>query len=427
MAQVNGTSGDDSLIGTNGNDRIRGFDGNDDLFGLRGRDRLVAGAGDDWLVGGENNDTLDGTAGPLENADFDFDIAAYIDETGGGGVIVDLATGIATDTFGDTDTLIDIESVRSTLQNDTLLGSNAEFESFNPYGGDDFIDGRGGFDELRYDRGHLEGGTSGVTVDFATGTAIDMFGGTDVFLNIERVRGSIFNDDLHGDDGNNQFRAGTGRDFIDGRDGTDRVDFSRDDGGSGIWVNLNKGRAVDTGGDRDRLISIEDIRGTEQSDTITGDGADNDLRGLGGNDTIQGARGNDEVSGGTGDDRVLGGVGDDTVNGNEGADTLKGGSGADVFVIGHRDEVDRIVDFRSIDTLAIDSELVGLSPGDTLVDGEDFVVGFQNAAVVNRPTFILTPNNNLLFDADGNGAEAAVLFIRFVDAPQLSADDFFFF
>jgi Ca2+-binding RTX toxin-like protein len=60
-------------------------------------------------------------------------------------------------------------------------------------------------------------------------------------------------------------------------------------------------------------IAVENVRGTDFDDTITGDGLDNRIDGLLGNDTIQAAGGNDTVSGGGGTNTLIGGPGTDTV------------------------------------------------------------------------------------------------------------------
>ena len=55
--QINGTSGNDSLVGGPGNDTINGLAGNDTLIGLGGDDILIGGAGVDSMDGGLGNDT----------------------------------------------------------------------------------------------------------------------------------------------------------------------------------------------------------------------------------------------------------------------------------------------------------------------------------------------------------------------------------
>ncbi len=82
MANITGTSGNDTLTGTSSDDTISGLAGNDTLIGL---------GGDDTLIGEAGNDTLDG------GADF-FDVADY--SSSAGSVTVNLALGTATGADG---------------------------------------------------------------------------------------------------------------------------------------------------------------------------------------------------------------------------------------------------------------------------------------------------------------------------------------
>ena len=63
MANIIGTSGNDTLAGTSSADTINGLAGNDRLDGLDGNDLLIGSAGNDTLIGGAGNDTLEGGAG----------------------------------------------------------------------------------------------------------------------------------------------------------------------------------------------------------------------------------------------------------------------------------------------------------------------------------------------------------------------------
>ena len=275
---------------------------------MAGNDTLIGGAGEDYMVGGQGDDTFDGTAGPgdVEN-DLDYDAVSYREEGGTQGVVVNLTTGTATDTFGNTDTLIDIEDIRGSMQGDSLTGSGAD-EFFFGMAGDDTIDAGGGFDELRYNNEGNFGATHGITVNFATGIAIDGFGDTDTFSNFESVRGSRFADSYIGDDNNNRFRGLAGNDTIDGGGGTDTADYRRDanyGGNAGITANLLTGTIIDGYGNTDTVTNIENVFGTWSNDVITGDGQFNTLRGEVGNDTITGGGNDDDILGGAGFDTAV--------------------------------------------------------------------------------------------------------------------------
>lgn len=83
----------------------------------------------------------------------------------------------------------------------------------------------------------------------------------------------------------------------------------------------------------------ENLRGTNQTDTINANGgddkvnarrADDTITGDAGNDLLFAGFGNDTSDGGEGDDKMHGGHGNDTQNGGPGNDTIYAGRGVDV-------------------------------------------------------------------------------------------------
>ncbi|MBU2360177.1 MAG: hypothetical protein KKB02_14830 [Alphaproteobacteria bacterium] len=72
-----------------------------------------------------------------------------------------------------------------------------------------------------------------------------------------------------------------------------------------------------------------DMRGSNKSNTLTGNTGDNLIEGKGGNDTIHGGDGNDRLDGGYNGDLIYGGDGDDLVIGYSGFDRIYGGNGND--------------------------------------------------------------------------------------------------
>ena len=119
------------------------------------------GAGDDVIDGGAITDTWTGT-----NANR----AAYANA--GALVQVDLSAGTASGAATGNDTLININHVLGSAFADPLFGSDRTdvTEQFSGRAGNDFIDGRGGLDVVRYDSGITN---NGVTVNLATGLATD--------------------------------------------------------------------------------------------------------------------------------------------------------------------------------------------------------------------------------------------------------------
>jgi Ca2+-binding RTX toxin-like protein len=147
---IDGKVGDDILIGDAGNDSIIGGDGLDLLEGADDNDILQGGADSDFFVDSFGNDTIDGgsTAGIGQ---FDYDgIGYFLAITG---VNVNLATGVASDGLGGSDTLIDVEEVIGSAFNDILVGGNTandDYEYFTGEGGNDTIDGGSGVDWASY-------------------------------------------------------------------------------------------------------------------------------------------------------------------------------------------------------------------------------------------------------------------------------------
>ena len=78
--------------------------------------------------------------------------------------------------------------------------------------------------------------------------------------------------------------GGAGNDSLDGGAGNDTASYSL--APSAVTVDLDAGTA--TGGDgSDSLVAIENVIGSADDDTLTGDGGDNSLTGLAGNDERQ--------------------------------------------------------------------------------------------------------------------------------------------
>ena len=323
--------GTDQLISIEGvggsdfGDQIQLGNGDGWCGGKAGDDTLRGGSGNDGFQGGSGNDVIDGGAG--------FDTVNYMDDgydsagISTHGVTVDLALGTATDNWGNTDTLISIENIRSSFLNDNLIGSD---DANDLYGqdGDDMMLGGGGGDLLDGGLGDdtLDGGSndqdgdiadyrqavSNVIVNLLLGTATGGYG-SDTLLNIEYVFGSAFNDQLTGDANDNRFLPGQGNDTVDGGGGTkDTVMYW--DSSAGVVVDLLTGVASGTEIGTDQLISIEEVVGTSFDDHIQLGVSDGWIDSNAGVDTLLGGVGNDAFRAGSGNDLIDGGAGFDMVN-----------------------------------------------------------------------------------------------------------------
>lgn len=234
-------SQDDYIADFPGYDYIVSGDGDDEIYGLSGNDTIKSGAGDDYLVPGQGRDKILGGAG--------FDQVSYNESDGvTQGVKVNLAKGFAIDNWGDRDTVKQVEAVRGSSLDDTLIG-NKQNNFFRGLEGDDTIKGGNGSDQVRYDRDARYGGEDGVTVNLAKGFAIDGFGDRDKLVSIERVLGSDYNDKLIGNKGNNTLSGLDGRDVILGGSGADTIeggagnDKLKGQGGNDVFIfDLDSGR-----------------------------------------------------------------------------------------------------------------------------------------------------------------------------------------
>lgn len=142
---------------------------------------------------------------------------------------------------------------------------------------------------------YLDSGAAFVVVDLSLGRAEDGLGGIDTLIGIEDIIGTRGNDTLLGDSGRNGFRGFGGDDLIDGGGNPasrgDFVSYFLDT--AAVTVDLTIGVARDGFGGTDTLRGIENVNGSEFSDTLRGDGMRNIIQGLRGNDMISGGEGLD--------------------------------------------------------------------------------------------------------------------------------------
>ena len=138
-------------------------------------------------------------------------------------------------------------------------------------------------------------------------------GGSDVLIGF---RGP---DILVGGPGNDQLAGGVGNDILVGGAGRDRADLFNAPGP--VSVDLLRGWVSGAQG-IDRLLSIEDARGTRLDDVLLGNKGANVLTGGPGLDTMQGGEGNDFLVGGDGDDFLSGWFGRDSMSGGAGVDMV---------------------------------------------------------------------------------------------------------
>jgi Ca2+-binding RTX toxin-like protein len=210
----------------------------------------------------------------------------------------------------------------------TTTFNNPGDNIFNGGGGNDLLEGRGGADTLNgqsgFDLASYESSPAAVTVRLAgvngdTQTALASGGDAtgDRLSSIEGLVGSALSDRLTGNSLDNLLAGGLGNDTLNGMDGIDTADYSRDhffdlgDTPTRVEVHLGIGSASGTADEflaqrdgtvprvsTDTLISIENVIGTSGSDIIVGNELDNRLEGREGNNDLDGGLGNDVLVGG---------------------------------------------------------------------------------------------------------------------------------
>lgn len=344
--------------------------------------------------------------------------------------------------------------IKGTAGNDnTLVGSGADDKIYG-YGGEDTLDGGDGNDALYAGAGNdtliggagndqlsgdlgadtMYGGTGNDTyyvddvgdavIEYA-GEGIDLVVSTISFdlrdtpfvenltlsgLDDINAKGNALDNTIKGNDGNNSISGGdgndniiagggndivsggAGNDYLVGGDGVDLLTYKVGTT-SGVTVSLDTTAKQNTGGAGiDSISGFENLEGTFFNDRLTGSSGDNKIAGLSGDDWIRGLAGNDDITAGAD------------------ADTIH------FERAGVDNGVDRIRGFQTgVDKLEF-------SAADGFSAGAGFTVG--KTAVGSGAQFVWDNTLDLLsYDADGDGAGAAVLLASFASLkPDATAD-----
>jgi Ca2+-binding RTX toxin-like protein len=360
----------ENVTGTIGNDNFVGGDLTHapDILGNGTTETFRPLGGDDVITGATGN-------GFNTRADYSTNTIAQA-------VSVNLGTGTALDGQGGIDTLVRVDQVYGGSGNDTLLGGGQErsasggfFEVFRGNSGADTIDGAGtdtvvgaaGSNRVNYGSSptavivNLSATPFVVGSDTVLGgTARDGFGFTDTLSNINQVEGSNSSDTLVGGGTNHRLIGGAGNDLLVG--GASGVEASYQTSTVAVVANLTIGTVNDGFGGLDTLVNIDDLRGSDFNDTLTGNAAGNRLVGEAGADTIDGGGGIDYASY------------ESTPLANGGITAfIENGSGAVDDGMG------------SIDTLTNIEGLIGTHSGDTLTGGlgDQWFIGRGGSDVIN--------------------------------------------
>ncbi|GAA6192537.1 calcium-binding protein [Phaeobacter sp. NW0010-22] len=470
------------------------------LDGGSGDDTLIAGSGDETLIGGLGDDSLSGGSGD-DTAVLNTSQANVIGQTVTGGIQLTSSEGVdflASDIervqFNDgTLTLAAAGALMGTIPsivNGTDAGENVNGTTaaevvnglggadwISPGGGSDTVDGGGGNDMLSFfNLPDTPGRTNTeyrLEIDMEAGTAVSHDGMERImFQNIERLTATVFADRIHGTSGDDSIRglgdydwivASEGRDTIDGGTGQDMISFLEwmntaanvigdaftETGAppsgtqaTGVVVNLENPSENTNLASGLTLNSVERVTGSGRQDVFYGDANQNDFRGLGDFDWF--------VSSDGGRERYFGGDGVDTVtyfnapgavtaslrngatvNGGETGYGTQGWAARDLYF-----EVENLVGSEFDDNLTGSNERNQLSG----LDGDDFLFGYGNVDYLkggagndtingggssdyalfdgNRADYTLTrtaANQVSVSGADGNDSLIDVEYFRFDD------------
>ena len=382
-------------------------------------DTITGSAGDDTIEGGAGNDILSGGSG--------IDTVSYAGSTFGVTVHLDNPTAQNTVQQG-IDTISGFENILGSSQADSLWG-DAGNNVINGGAGFDYIVSGGGTNALIGGDGgdtYVVQGVNDVVTEAVGGgydvvlaqTNLMLAAGSEVealAVNTtagitltgnefqQTLSGNVGNDTLNGGGGNDLLISGAGTNTLVGGSGSDIYysqgvnDIVTELAGGGFDVVLAAGNLTLAAGSEVEVIAVDTTSGV----------------------TIVGSDTNQTILGGAGNDRFIGGLGNDS---------LTGSGGADTFVLRNTfADRDFIADFVSgTDKLEISAALFGGGLAAGVLSGAQFLsgAGAVSATTAAQRFIYNSSTGNLLFDADGNGAGAAVLFANLSSIPTLTAADF---
>ncbi|MEA3043361.1 MAG: serralysin [Sphingomonadales bacterium] len=396
--ELSGNEFSQEIYGNAGANFIDGGGGADYLAGFAGNDIYIVRHGNDYIA-----------EGPGGGRDV---VYSFVDYTLTSGQEIEVLSTIS-------------QAATTPLQ---LIGNGFRQEMYGNEGAnfidggvgdEDYMQGFGGNDTYIVDHGSdyiAENPGGGRDVVYAK-TSYTLTPGAEVEVLSVISQGAGVVIDLTGNELVNELYGNTEANFLDGGGG---ADYMRGFSGNDSYVVETQGDVVDEGageGSHDVVyarasytlaagVSIEVLSAQSQSSTNAID--------LTGNELAQ---------------EIYGNSGANVLNGGAGADYLVGYGGADTFAFTTTlggGNVDQIADFQAgVDKIqlsgAAGQPFAALASG-TLRAGA-FVVG---AAALDADDYIIynSANGALLFDADGNGGNAAVQFATLGTGLSLTAADF---
>jgi Ca2+-binding RTX toxin-like protein len=447
-----GGSGADTIVAGSGGNFVNAGDGTntittgggiDQILSGTGADTIAAGAGQDRITVTGGSDTVNGGAdGDLLIVDYSAAVTAVSGGVTGGnlgtgytGHLADLVAAsldfveteqfwITTGTGDDTIRTGAAEDRITTGAGNDLLMGGAGNDLLTGGDGNDLIYGEGGIDTAR-------GGAGNDTfvVDASTDIVEEAYGeGNDSVLTqvsylltsgaeVEllsttyhagtaaiELTGNYGNQTIIGNAGNNVITGGVGADVLIGLAGDDV--YIVHDGAASVIEDAGSGNDTVFASTSFALgaeAEVETISTTYHLGTAAID-----------------------LSGSRTDQTIFGNGGANVLDGKAGNDVMVGFGGADTFAFTSAlgaGNVDTIADFLSgTDKIALDDAIFTALPGGSLAAGA-FVTGSAAGDADDRIIYN-SATGALSYDADGNGAGAAVQFATLTNHPMLTASDF---
>jgi Ca2+-binding RTX toxin-like protein len=381
-----------NLTGNSRNNAIRGNNGTNILNG---------GGGSDGIDGRGGVDTASYESNPWR-------VIAFLGVNGAPGLAYEFQLVNGQEVLVSVDTLLNIENLRGSAFNDTLIGNELNNELRGGLGSDIYVVqnagdtivefGGQGTDEVRAAGSYTL--TAGADVETLHTT--DDNGTTAINLT-----GNGANNHVIGNNAGNTLDGGGGNgDELEGRGGSDTYLVNNanvtitENGGQGIdTVRTSVSYALTAGADVELLATSNDA-GTAAIN-LTGNANGNEVRGNNGNNVIAGGNGNDFLTGLGGQDQFLFNT-----------------------ALNAASNVDEITDFTiGVDRIHLENAIFTAFAAGGVAAERFFVVGTgtQDAndnLVYNRAT------GELFYDSDGAGGAAAILFAEVTPNLNLTASDF---
>ena len=258
FSDVGGLRGNVSIALGTVIENVIGGSGWDTIYGNTADNRITPGAGFNIVDGGLGSDTLV-LSGALSSYIIQWrGNSAQIDDIQSGTLSRTIITNVEFLAFSDQTIVARLSGaviVEGDRTDDLLIGS-AFNDTLTGFAGNDVLDGAGGNDTLNPGQGYD-------TVNAGAGDDI------------------IF--------------TGLGEDTVSGGEGRDTLNFSNATGP--VIVNLSNGMGQGSSG-MTRFTGIENLVGSNFSDTLIGDAEANVINGGAGSDTVYGGAGNDVLGGG---------------------------------------------------------------------------------------------------------------------------------